>query len=456
MKLTASPKVLIIDDDRAVVTGISLFLRKKGFEIHACHRPVEALPLVRQIGPDVVLLDMNFNIETSGREGLQLLRLIVEEDPHIPVILMTGWATVQLAVEGMKLGARDFIAKPWDNEHLLQSIRFLLKKANPADASSAEDPAVIGQSPEFLEILQLVRHIAPTDASILITGESGTGKEVIAEMVHSLSKRSKEAFIKVNLGGISTSLFESEMFGHKKGAFTDAQSDREGRFAKAHKGTIFLDEIGDLPLPAQVKLLRVLQEKTYEVLGSSETKKTDVRIISATNKDLAAMVRDHTFREDLLYRINLITIHMPALRERREDIRPLTDHFIRQVCTIYNMEIPLIGPATYDWLKQQDYPGNIRQLRNMVERTVLIHMHKPELTVDDFVKVAGSGRSPGADIMLPEVGQMSLEEMERQMIYKALEFHQHSISKTARALSLTRSALYRRLAKYDIPHEPKS
>ena len=291
---------------------------------------------------------------------------------------------------------------------------------------------------------------------MLITGESGTGKEVIAEAIHSLSKRNGNEFVKVNLGGISSSLFESEMFGHKKGAFTDAHLDRIGRFAKAHKGTIFLDEIGDLPVSNQVKLLRVLQERTYEVLGSSETKRTDVRIISATNKNLEKMVYDGTFREDLFYRINLISIHMPSLNERSEDIPLLTDHFIKQVCEIYEVTIPLITTETYDWLQKQPFPGNIRQLKNMVERTLLININKKELNFKDFQQTSSQNQKSTPQFTLPEVGMVSLDDLEKQMIHKALDFHNHSISKTARSLSLTRSALYRRLTKHHIPYEPKN
>jgi len=403
---------------------------------------------------------MNFNIDTSGKDGLLLLKNIIEINSNIPVILMTGWATVQLAVEGMKLGAMDFIAKPWDNSHLLSSIQNLLEINKPSSVNKSiqgnDIDSIIGQSAAFQDILNLVKHIAPTDANVLITGESGTGKEVIAEAIHSLSKRNGNEFVKVNLGGISSSLFESEMFGHKKGAFTDAHLDRIGRFAKAHKGTIFLDEIGDLPVSNQVKLLRVLQERTYEVLGSSETKRTDVRIISATNKNLEKMVYDGTFREDLFYRINLISIHMPSLNERSEDIPLLTDHFIKQVCEIYEVTIPLITTETYDWLQKQPFPGNIRQLKNMVERTLLININKKELNFKDFQQTSSQNQKSTPQFTLPEVGMVSLDDLEKQMIHKALDFHNHSISKTARSLSLTRSALYRRLTKHHIPYEPKN
>lgn len=453
-------RILIIDDDRTIVSGISLFLKKKGYQIDSATNAADAVEKLHNFNADLVLLDMNFNIDTSGKDGLRLLKNIIEINSNIPVILMTGWATVQLAVEGMKLGAMDFIAKPWDNSHLLSSIQNLLEINKPSSVNKSiqgnDIDSIIGQSAAFQDILNLVKHIAPTDANVLITGESGTGKEVIAEAIHSLSKRNGNEFVKVNLGGISSSLFESEMFGHKKGAFTDAHLDRIGRFAKAHKGTIFLDEIGDLPVSNQVKLLRVLQERTYEVLGSSETKRTDVRIISATNKNLEKMVYDGTFREDLFYRINLISIHMPSLNERSEDIPLLTDHFIKQVCEIYEVTIPLITTETYDWLQKQPFPGNIRQLKNMVERTLLININKKELNFKDFQQTSSQNQKSTPQFTLPEVGMVSLDDLEKQMIHKALDFHNHSISKTARSLSLTRSALYRRLTKHHIPYEPKN
>ena len=453
-------RILIIDDDRTIVSGISLFLKKKGYQIDSATNAADAVEKLHNFNADLVLLDMNFNIDTSGKDGLLLLKNIIEINSNIPVILMTGWATVQLAVEGMKLGAMDFIAKPWDNSHLLSSIQNLLEINKPSSVNKSiqgnDIDSIIGQSAAFQDILNLVKHIAPTDANVLITGESGTGKEVIAEAIHSLSKRNGNEFVKVNLGGISSSLFESEMFGHKKGAFTDAHLDRIGRFAKAHKGTIFLDEIGDLPVSNQVKLLRVLQERTYEVLGSSETKRTDVRIISATNKNLEKMVYDGTFREDLFYRINLISIHMPSLNEQSEDIPLLTDHFIKQVCEIYEVTIPLITTETYDWLQKQPFPGNIRQLKNMVERTLLININKKELNFKDFQQTSSQNQKSTPQFTLPEVGMVSLDDLEKQMIHKALDFHNHSISKTARSLSLTRSALYRRLTKHHIPYEPKN
>lgn len=294
-------------------------------------------------------------------------------------------------------------------------------------------------------------HVAQTDASVLITGESGTGKEVIAEYIHQSSKRSEQQFVKVNLGGISSSLFESEMFGHKKGAFTDAHSDRVGRFEKANDGTIFLDEIGELPMESQVKLLRVLQEKTFEILGSSDTKKSNVRIISATNKDLLSQVNNGEFREDLFYRVNLIHIHIPSLSERAEDIPLLMNHFANNICRLYDLKKPRIDQEAINWMQRQNLPGNIRQLKNILERTILLNPNSKVLSWKDFQK--RTSVEPSDKIALPNVGAMSLEEMEIRMIKKTMSFHNQSISAASRDLGITRSALYRRLEKFNIPHE---
>ena len=320
--------ILIIDDDFAVRASLALLLKKEGYASHGVATPAEALDWLATGQPELILLDMNFSLDTSGEEGLQLLALIRERQPAAAVILITGWATVGLAVEGMKLGARDFINKPWDNEYLIQSIRTVLdlsrlKGGNMSRKKLAADydfGHIIGQAPSFMKVLETVGRVAATDAPVLIMGESGTGKELIAEAIHQNSQRRTKPFVKVNLGGISSSLFESEMFGHVRGAFTDARSDRVGRFELAHTGTIFLDEIGDLGLSSQVKLLRVLQDRTYEVLGSSRTRRVDVRVISATNRPLEEMVAEGAFREDLFYRLNVIPIHLPPLRERRGDI----------------------------------------------------------------------------------------------------------------------------------------
>lgn len=456
-------KILIIDDDQAVCLSLKLLLKKKGYEALAVNHPSVVMETIVEFEPELILLDMNFTINTTGKQGLVILSKIMEDHPAMSVILMTGWATVQLAVEGMKIGAKDFLAKPWDNNHLVKSIEDILAlsahhgSSNKASSSVDSDnyfDHIIGQSKAFLDVMDIANRVAKTDASVLITGESGTGKEVISEAIHEMSNRSRNNFIKVNLGGLSTSLFESEMFGHKKGAFTGAISDREGRFEKANKGSIFLDEIGELPMESQVKLLRVLQEKTYEPLGSSQTKRSDVRVISATNKDLQAMVLQGTFREDLFYRINLITIHLPSLRERKDDIPLLVKHFLSSTCKSYDIDYPLIDDETMHWIINQPYPGNIRQLKNMVERTILLNMKAKILQVKDFQQYTKINPAM-TQVSLPEVGKISLQGMEINMIKKALAFHNHSISKTAASLGLTRSSLYRRLEKYKIPHEPQ-
>lgn len=456
-------KILIIDDDQAVCSSLKLLLKKKGYEAFSVNHPSVVMETIAEFDPQLILLDMNFTINTTGKQGLVMLSRIVEDHSSISVILMTGWATVQLAVEGMKLGAKDFLAKPWDNNHLVKSIEDILALSSTQDFSklnflkyNSDDNFnhIIGESTSFKDVMDMAKRVSKTDASILITGESGTGKEVISEAIHEMSDRSRNNFIKVNLGGLSTTLFESEMFGHKKGAFTGAISDREGRFEKANKGSIFLDEIGELPIENQVKLLRVLQEKTYEPIGSSQTKRSDVRVISATNKDLQAMVLQGTFREDLFYRINLITIHLPALRERKDDIPLLVKHFLSSTCKSYDIDYPLIDDEAMHWIINQQYPGNIRQLKNMVERTILLNMNAKILKMKDFQQYTKINPA-STHVSLPDVGKITLQDMEINMIKKALAYHNHSISKTAASLGLTRSSLYRRLEKYNIPHEPQ-
>ena len=457
--------ILIIDDDIAVRTALSLLLKKEGFDVITAATPTEALDILRQQDISLALLDMNFSNNTSGEDGLKMLEIIKTKHPSVSVILITGWATIDLAVKGMKMGASDFIHKPWQNAHLLQSVKTILNlAAQPSKMESAHRNSlvrsrgaldkqydfsyIIGQDVAFLQILETIGRVAQTDASVLIMGESGTGKELIAEAIHQNSLRSKKPFVKVNLGGISTSLFESEMFGHIRGAFTDAKFDRMGRFEMAHKGTIFLDEIGDLDLSSQVKLLRVLQDRTYEVLGSSRTKTVDTRFICATNRLLEEMVSENTFREDLLYRINLITIRLPALRERPNDIPLLVNHFLKNLSEIYNRPLSISAEAM-QWIKALPLPGNIRQLKNLVERTVLVSPHDNLQLIDFQLQYTPSVKNASS---LPEVGTMTLEEMEITMIKRALDFHKGKITRVAKSLGLTRSALYRRLEKFEIPY----
>lgn len=452
--------ILIIDDDIAVRTSLLLLLEQQGFATAAVDSPVAAVAIMKQQAPSLIILDLNFSIDTSGDEGMLMLQQIRKMHPEVPVILITGWATIELAVKGMKLGANDFINKPWSNDHLLQSVNTLLnlqeKKSEHLSRKKLDSrynfQHIIGEDPAMLDILETIGRVASTDASVLITGESGTGKELIAESVHQNSPRSNKPFVKVNLGGISTSLFDSEMFGHVRGAFTDARFDRTGRFELANKGTIFLDEIGDLDPGSQVKLLRVLQDRTYEVLGSSRTKTVDVRVVCATNRPLAEMVSKGSFREDLLYRINLITVHLPALRERPGDIPLLVNFFVNNLREIYNRPNLQISREAMRWLQQLPLPGNIRQLKNLVERSVLVSK-KDCLDVEDFQSQLETSPRQKGSIELPEPGSITLEELEIKMIRKAMEFHKGRITRVAKALGITRSALYRRLEKYNIPYD---
>lgn len=451
------PHILIIDDDIAVCTSLKLLMKRAGFSATAISRPKQMQAAIEARLPSLILLDMNFTIDTSGRKGLQLLQQLSEQHPDVPVVLMTAWATVQLAVEGMKMGARDFIAKPWDNKALLRTVQTLLELKGTSDAvnegSKVGFEHIVGEAPSLIDTLAVAKRVSPTDASVLILGESGTGKEVLAEAIHYQSERRQAPFVRVNLGGISSSLFESELFGHKKGAFTDAHTEREGRFARADGGSIFLDEIGDLPLPNQVKLLRVLQEKTYEPLGSSETVRVDCRVISATNKHLEEMVAAGSFREDLFYRINLIKLTLPPLRDRPGDIPLLANHFLESFRRNYQRPELRLSQGAQRWLRQQPFPGNIRELRNLIERSVLV-TNDNTLEAEDLQRLyqPTAGHHPNR-LNLPEVGKASLEEMEIEMIRRTLRHHQGNITQVAQDLGLTRSAVYRRLHKYGIPYE---
>ncbi len=455
--------ILIIDDDNAVRTSLLLLLQQEGYAAKDVGSPNEAIAWLNHNEPSLILLDLNFSIETSGDEGMKLLKQIRKIYPVVPVILITGWATIELAVKGMKAGANDFINKPWNNNYLLQSVQTLLnlreKKTEKLNRNKLDDryqfQQIIGEDPQMLSILETIGRIAITDASVLIIGESGTGKELVAEAIHQNSLRNNKPFVKVNLGGISSSLFESEMFGHVRGAFTDAKSDRIGRFEMANKGSIFLDEIGDLDQSSQVKLLRVLQDRTYEALGSSRTKVVDTRVICATNRNLPEMVASGLFREDLLYRINLITLKLPALRERPGDIPLLVNFFVDNLREIYARPNLSVTDSAMKWLQHLQLPGNIRQLKNLVERTILV-TKKDWLDEKDFQSQVEIADKKKTKLQLPDIGSLTLEEIEIQMISKAMDFHKNRITKVAKSLGITRSALYRRLEKYNIPYDEAS
>ena len=446
--------ILIIDDDSAVRSSLSFMLKRAGYEAQVVPGPREAIEVVRTVDPDLILMDMNFTLSTTGEEGLTLLKQVKVFRPDTPVILMTAWGSIQLAVQGMQAGAFDFIPKPWNNAALLQRIETALELSTaPKETTQEQNDAfnrnhIIGRSQGLTDVLNTIARIAKTNASVLITGESGTGKELIAEAIHINSQRAKHPFVKVNLGGISQSLFESEMFGHKKGAFTDASADRTGRFEMADKGTIFLDEIGDLDLSCQVKLLRVLQDQTFEVLGDSCPRKTDIRVVSATNADLRKMVNERTFREDLFYRINLITVKLPALRERREDIPLLVRHFADRQAETNGLPRTEFSADAMQFLSRLPYPGNIRELKNLVERTILVS-GKPTLDASDFDAQYIRHNDQKAAESTSFIG-MTLDEIERQTILQALERHKGNLSQVAMALGISRAALYRRLEKHNI------
>ncbi len=436
--------ILVADDDKAILLSVGVLLRRAGYEVVTAETPDEVLAHVRRRQPELVLMDMNYSRSTTGSEGLELLQKLKILVPDVPVMLMSGWGSIDLAVEGMRLGAFDFITKPWDNLLLLKRIATALdvaRRNNAVPSADEEMPGaaygIIGRSPLLADVLRTALRVAPTEASVLITGENGTGKELVARMVHECSPRAAGPFVKVNLGGMSQSLFESEMFGHVKGAFTGAHTDRRGRFEVADKGTIFLDEIGDLDASCQVKMLRVLQEHTFEPLGSSRPVRSDFRVVSATNADLPAMVGARTFREDLFYRINLITLRLPSLRERREDIPLLVRKFAGN--TEFSAE-------AMEMLCNLPYPGNIRELKNLIERLSIICGGEGVVSVDDVRNHVGSVNISS----IASCDGMPLEDMERAAVERALASAGGNLSRAALSLGITRQSLYRRLQKFGL------
>lgn len=446
--------ILIVDDDIAIRHSLGLMLKRARYDVEAVASPGEAMEIVRATTPQLILMDMNFSLTTSGDDGIELLQKVKIFCPDTPVILITAWGSIDLAVRGMRAGAFDFITKPWNNVVLMQRIETALSLSLSRKESvkiehkeeTFDRSLIIGRSKAVTDVLSTIERIAKTNASVLITGESGTGKELIAETIHRNSRRAKNSFVKVNLGGISHTLFESEMFGHKKGAFTDASSDRVGRFELADKGTIFLDELGELDLACQVKLLRVLQEQTFEVLGESRPRKVDIRVVCATNADLTKMVAERTFREDLYYRINLITLHLPPLRERREDIPLLVRHFASLATENNNLQKIDVADEAMEYLMRQPFPGNVRELKNLVERAILMS-GKSLLTTEDFRL---------ANDILPTQPKnvattaMTLDEAERARIIEAMEKYDGNMTQVAASLGISRQALYRRLEKFGL------
>ncbi|HEX7878476.1 MAG TPA: sigma-54 dependent transcriptional regulator [Candidatus Eisenbacteria bacterium] len=452
--------ILIVDDDAAVVASLALLLKQRGHATVAASSPAEALALVDDREISLVLSDMNFSRETTGEEGLALLADIRHRRPTLPVLLITAWGSINLAVQGMKGGASDFITKPWSNEQVIQAVETAMGLAASGTAPSEETSradldleydlaGVVGEDPKFCRALQLLMRVARTNAGILITGETGTGKEVVAEAVHRNSPRAGRSFVKVNLGGMPRSLFESEMFGHVRGAFTDAHADRPGRFEAARGGSILLDEIGDLDLSCQVKLLRVLQDRSYEVLGTSVPRPLDVRVLCATNVDLQQAIAAGTFREDLYYRINLIEARLPSLNERAGDIPLLARHFATQAAERYSLGEVAVDADALEWLKTRAWPGNLRQLDHLVERTLLTSGTR-RLSTETLRRTLQAESGEDMRDQLPPVGSMTMDEIERAMILKSLKHHDGNITRAATALGMSRPALYRRLDKHGI------
>ena len=453
-KAAVAPRILAADDQQHILEALELLLKPQGYKVDVVRSPVLARDALASEQYDAVLIDLNYARDTtSGREGLDLLSEIVSQDSTLPVIVMTAWGNVELAVEAMRRGARDFIQKPWENERLLAILRTqveLRRALQQAERLSAENrllnaqglPEFIATSPSMAPVLESITRIAPSDANVLVTGEHGTGKEVVARTIHGLSLRKHKPLIAVNTGGLAEGVFESEVFGHVKGAFTDARTDRIGRFELADGGTIFLDEIGNVPLRQQAKLLRVIESGEMERVGSSRSKKIDVRVISATNSDVKAACESGQFREDLLFRLNTVEIHLPALRERREDIPVLATHFLSQYASRYRRDVKAIDPAALQSMLQYSWPGNVRELEHTMERAVLM-CRSEQIQSADLGLSSQRGQAQNLE-------ELSLEAVESILIRKALQRFHGNVSQAAEALGLSRGALYRRMEKYGL------
>jgi DNA-binding NtrC family response regulator len=455
------PRILIADDQADVLAALSLLLKGERFQIESTSSPEGVLRAIDTHEFDVVLIDLNYARDTtSGSEGLDLLSRIRAADPTLPVVVMTAWGSVDLAVEAMRRGARDFIQKPWDNARLLAVLRTQvelgealrrgrrLEAENMALRDSAAEtndlPQVVAESPAMRTVLNLVERIGPADANVLITGENGTGKEVITRLLHSISSRRSKPLVSLNAGALAEGVFESELFGHVRGAFTDAKSDRVGRFELADGGTLFLDEIGNVPLNLQAKLLRVLETGEFERVGSSKTQKVNVRLLSATNADLHAEVAQGRFRQDLLFRLNTVEIRLPPLRDRLEDIPKLAEHFLKLHRERYRRPIMGFTPEALEALRHHLWPGNVRELDHVIERAVLMSPGNIVTAFDLALEATPDAR------MSARLEEMSLEDAERLLIKKALTRYEGNANRAAEALGLSRSALYRRLQKYGL------
>jgi DNA-binding NtrC family response regulator len=450
----SAPHLLVADDQPDVLEALRLLLKGHGYDVDTVASPAAALAALERRDYDAMLLDMNYARDTtSGREGLDLLLTLQSLEPNMPVVVMTAWGSIDNAVEAMRRGARDYVEKPWDNARLMSilgtqvELGRALRRAQRLESENRllrrdHLPKMIAESPKMKPVLQLMERVGPSDANVLITGEHGTGKELVAQWLHASSPRAPRSFIAVNMGGLSEGLFESELFGHVKGAFTDAKTDRVGRFELADGGTIFLDEIGTVPLALQSKLLRVLQTGDIERVGSSKARHVDSRVVSATNANLQLEVAEGRFREDLLFRLNTIEIHLPALRDRREDIVPLAMHFLRRHASRYRKTLAGFDAAAMQVLLGHAWPGNIRELDHAVERAVL-------MAQGEQVRAADLGLR-GTSTAAPRLEDLPLEDVEKMLIQKSLARYDGNVSRAAQALGLSRSALYRRIANYGL------
>lgn len=445
-------KILVVDDDIDVLLAAKLLLKRHFRQVDVEKNP-ERLPfLVTNGGYDLVLLDMNFSRDvSSGKEGFAWLDRILDLDPHLRVVLLTAYGDVEMAVRAIKMGAADFVLKPWENEKLLTTLQTALAgreeqgkgKKDKNSLPHSPTPSLIGTGPAMRAVFDTIERVAGTDANVLILGENGTGKDLVARAIHQQSQRSTGPFVPVDLGALSENLLESELFGHVKGAFTDARDDRAGRFEEAQGGTIFLDEIGNITLPQQARLLTVLQQRSVTRVGSNKARAVDVRLICATNAPIHERVADRRFRQDLLYRINTIELRLPSLRERPDDIRPLAEHFLKQYRKQYNRPVTGLSPALLRQMAQYPWPGNVRELQHAIERAVILTQGTLLEPGDFYFGTSTLTASPVAETM-------QLEEVEKGLIQKAMNQHHGNITEVARELGLSRQALYRRLEKYGL------
>ena len=448
-------RVLVVDDQPAVLDAIKMLLRSEGFHVDTLRSPQVALESLALREYDALLLDLNYTRDTtSGQEGIELLQSIRAIDSQLPVVVMTAWGTIDLAVQAVRRGARDFIQKPWDDERLVTTVRNqaelcqALRRSQRLEAEnklirSRSRPTFIAEAPSMRPVLEAITQVGPSHANVLITGEHGTGKEVVAQMLHAVSLRAEKPLIAVNTGGLPEGTFESELFGHVRGAFTDARADRIGRFEMADTGTLFLDEIANVPLRQQAKLLRVLETGEMERVGSSRTRQVDARVLSATNADLRAACAAGNFREDLLFRLNTVEIHIPPLRERREDIPQLASHFLSKYAARYNKQIESFSPEALQVFKEYAWPGNVRELEHTVERAVI-------MCREDSIQTHDLGLQTSTRSLTPDISEMSMEEVEGLLIRKALARYNGNISQAAEVLGLSRGTFYRRMEKYGL------